>query len=168
VRSDSTGVTADMHIISQLSDAPEACVMLSSVLFLASHFMVYMLLDGLLKMHRSKTAVKKLKKEYTFLQKLFILPFENHCLHAVRFCKGLIWFHRFKSICFLVFLGAAVLLMFGFVSDLVLAWMSVGMFVCFDVPEIIVNGIVSRPFIGRFKEYSFEKFHNTQDHESLV
>ena len=48
-------------------------------------------------MHRSKTAVKKLKNEFTLLQKLRLIPFETHCLHAVRFCKGLILFQKTGS-----------------------------------------------------------------------
>jgi hypothetical protein len=157
-----------MHIISRLSEVPIACILLSAVLHLAGYFMGYVLLDSLLKMHRSKSAVKKLKKEYTLLQKLWLLPFENSCLHAVRFCRGLVWFHRLRSACFLLFLATAVLWALDVASNLVLAWMSAGMFVCFDVPQIILSNVVSRPIIGRFKEYSFEKYHNTKDHESLL
>ena len=157
-----------MDMIARLSDLPEVCIMLSVLLFLMSVFMIYSLLDGLLKMHRSKSAVKKLMKEYTFLQKMWLIPFENHCLHAVKFCKGLVWFQRIRCLSFGTYFAVGMLTLLNLVPNSVLACMSAMMFVIFDIPEMILYRLVSRPIFGRFKEYSFEKYHNTKDHDSLL
>lgn len=144
------------------------CVIVSVVLFFWSNMTGYLLLDALLKMHRSKTAVKKLKKEYTFLQKMRLLPFATHCLHAVRFCKGLILLWKIARVCFVVFLLIAVLNGFGIVSNMVLLCSAVVLFVLFDVPTLVLDLLFARPFIGKFRAYSFEKYHNTEDHNSLL
>ena len=59
-----------LQIIDNLSKQPTVCIILSVIIFLFSFLTNYLLLDSLLKMHRSKSAVKKLKKEYTFLQRI--------------------------------------------------------------------------------------------------
>lgn len=58
--------------------------------------------------------------------------------------------------------------MFAFCSNIVVAWYTAGMFVFFDVPQFIIHLLLTRPFVGRFREFSFEKYHNTKDHESLL
>ena len=59
-----------LQIIDNLSKQPTVCIILSVIIFLFSFLTNYLLLDSLLEMHRSKSAVKKLKKEYTFLQRI--------------------------------------------------------------------------------------------------
>lgn len=162
------GGTIDMHIINNLSEAPAACIILSTILYLFSHLLVYLLLNALLKMHRSKSAVKKIKKEYTFIQRMQLLPYKTNCLHAVTFCKGLILFQQISNLFFALYLLLALLVFFSLLSNTLFAWFSVGMIVLCDIPVFVVNGILARPLIGRFKEYSFEKYHNTDDHESLL
>lgn len=57
-----------MHIIKNLSEHPALCIVISIFLFFLSSMTCYLLLDGMLKMHRSKTAVKKLKKSLPFFK----------------------------------------------------------------------------------------------------
>lgn len=151
-----------MHIIRNLAENPGVCISLGVCFFLFGSLLSYLLMDGLLRMHRSKTAVKKLKKEYTFRQRLWLIPHQQHCLHAVFFCKKLIALQRMGWILFGVYL--AVCLLF----DSAVVWSSVILFVIFDLPIFMLNGLLSRPFIGRFKEYSFAKYHNTDDMSSLM
>ena len=157
-----------MYIIKNLSEHPALCVVVSLLLFFFSSMTCYLLLGGFLKMHISKTAVKKLKNEFTLLQKLRLIPFETHCLHAVRFCKGLILFQKTGWILFAIFLLITLMNCVGVLSDMVLACGTVSLFALFDVPMLVLHQVFARPIIGRFKAYSFEKYHNTENHTSLL
>lgn len=156
-----------MHIIENLRDNAGICIFGNFLLFLLVYMIIYSLLDSLLKMHRSKTAVKKLKKEYRFLQKIWLVPFHTHCLHAVKFCKFLILFQRTYMLCFAAYLSFALFFFSGLVSGTLLAWLTASIFVCFAIPPAIIHFSLTRPLIGRFKKYSFEKYHNTDNHHSL-
>ena len=157
-----------MHIIRNLAESPGVCFGLSVFFFLLGFVMIYGLLDALLRMHRSKSAVKKIKKEYTLKQKTWLISFETNCIHAAKFCKGLIWFWRVRCFTFLLYLMLGLAAIFGLSANAIIAWFSAGMFVFFDVPQLIIQLLLSRPFIGRFREFSFEKYHNTKDHDSLL
>lgn len=153
------------NLTDNLSEQPSVCITISVFLFLFATITNYLLLDSLLKMHRSKSALKKLKKEYTFLQRLGFLHFNGNCRHAVKFCNGMIMFQRSGWLCFVIY-------MFGFVFDFfsadTISWLSVVVCLCFDLPSFVINWALSRPLLfGRFKKYSFEKYHNTDNHESL-
>lgn len=158
-----------MQLIDNLSKQPTLCIILSVLIFLFSLLMNYLLLDSLLKMHKSKSAVKKLKKEYTFLQRLSLLHFKENCRHAVKFCNCLIVFQKIAWICLTIYLFISLLFAFGIFSATFITWLAVGIFVLFDIPTFVLQLVLSRPiFFGRFKEYSFEKYHNTENHDSLL
>ena len=157
-----------MNVISNLIELPALCVGLCVFFFLFGYLMIYGLMDSLLKMHRSKSAVKKIKKEYTFKQKLWLIPFESNCIHAVKFCKYLIWFWRIRCFAFTCYLLVGFAAILGLYVNILIAWFSVSMFIFFDIPQLILQLLLSRPFIGRFREFSFEKYHNTKDHDSLL
>ena len=157
------------QIIENLSKQPVACIILSVIIFLFCFFTNYLLLDSLLKMHRSKSAVKKLKKEYTFLQRMRLLHFKENCLHAIKFCNGMIIYQKIGWVCLAIYLFMALLFAFGLFSATFITWLTVGIFVAFDVPAFVINRLLARPIIlGRFKEFSFEKYHNTENHNSLL
>lgn len=157
-----------MQIIDNLSQNPVICVIISVIIFLICSMMIYLLLDAFLKMHRSKSAVKKLKKGYTFRAQMWLRHAQDHCLHAVTFCKCLILFQRAGWLCFAGYLLIALANAIGLASDLILAWATAGMFILYDVPVFAINTILARPIIGRFKEFSFEKYHNTNNHDDLL
>ena len=157
------------QIIENLSKQPVACIILSVLIFIFCFIMNYLLLDSLLKMHRSKSAVKKLKKEYTFLQRMRLLHFKENCRHAIKFCNGLIIYQKIGWVCLAIYLFMAILFAFGLFSATFITWLTVGIFVAFDVPAFVINRFLARPIIfGRFKEFSFEKYHNTENHNSLL
>ena len=151
-----------MDVIRNMAQTPGVCVALSVCFFLFGSLLCYLMMDGLLRMHRSKTAVKKLKKEYTLGQRLWLRPHQEHCLHAVSFCKKLIALQRVGWICFGVYIAVCLAI------RPLIVWSSIILFVIFDLPMFVLNGLLSRPFIGRFREYSFAKYHNTDDHSSLL
>ncbi len=155
-------------IIENLSQEPAVCVILTMVVFLFSYCTNCLLLGTLLKMHRSRSAVKKLKKQYTLRQRLLLCHFRDHCLHAVGFCRGLIVFLKIGWGCLSVYLFCALVFAFGGCSAHFLAWLTAGIFMVFDLPAVVIHSALARPLIGRFREYSFEKYHNTENHHSLL
>ena len=157
-----------LQIIENLSSEPTACIVLSVLIFLFCFFTNYLLLDSLLKMHRSKSAVKKLKKEYTFLQRMRLCHFKENCRHAIKFCNSMIIHQKIGWVCLAIYLFVALLFAFGVFSATFISWLTVGFFVAFDVPTFVINRLLVRPILGRFKEFSFEKYHNTDNHESLL
>ena len=157
------------RLIKSFSEQPAVCIFLLIFIFLISAIQNYMLLNSLLKMHRSKSALKKLKNEYTFSQKLWFQHFKGNCRHAVKFCNGLILFQKSAWICLGVYLAAALLFAFRLCSSTMIAWMTMAISLLYVLPSFAVHTAFSRPIvIGRFKEFSFEKYHNTDDHESLL
>lgn len=157
-----------MLIISNLVEHPGVCFGLTVFFYLFGFSMLYGLLDALLKMHRSKSAVKKIKEDYKLIHKIWLIPFEANCIHAEKFCKGLVWFWRIRCFAFALYLALGLAATVGLSVNAIIAWFSVGMFVLFDIPQFLIQLLLSRPFIGRFREFSFEKYHNTKDHESLL
>lgn len=157
-----------LQIIENLSKQPIMCIILSVVICLFSFLMNYLLLDSLLKMHKSKSAVKKLKKEYPFLQRMGLLHFKENCRHAIRFCSGMIIYQKIGWACLAIYLLISLLFAFGLFSATFISWLTVGLFVAFDVPAFVINRLLARPVIfGRFQKFSFEKYHNTENHHSL-
>lgn len=157
------------QLIDNLSAEPIACIIISVFIFFVAFLMNYLLLDSLLKMHRSKSAVKKLKKEYSFLQRMRLLHFKEHCRHAIKFCNGMIIYQKIAWLCLAIYLFTALLFAVGYVSATFITWLTVGIVLVFDVPAFLINRLLARPILfGRFKAYSFEKYHNTDNHESLL
>lgn len=157
------------QLIQNLSVQPILCITLSVLILLFSFLLNYLLLDSLLKMHRSKSAVKKLKKEYTFLQRMRLLHFKENCRHAIKFCNGMIIYQKIGWVWLAIYLFMALLFAFGLFSATFITWLTVGIFLLFDIPAFAINRLLARPIIfGRFKEFSFEKYHNTDNHESLL
>ena len=158
-----------LQIIGNLSKQPTVCIILSVIIFLFSFLTNYLLLDSLLKMHRSKSAVKKLKKEYTFLQRMQLIHFKENCRHAIRFCGKMIVYLKISWLFLALYLIVSLLFAFGLFSSKFIAWLTLGIFLLFDVPAFVINRLLARPIIfGRFKAFSFEKYHNTENHDSLL
>ena len=157
-----------MDVISNLIELPVVCVSFSVFLFLFGYLTINGLMDSLLKMHRSKSAVKKIKKAYKFKQKLWLIHYEANCIHAVKFCKCLIRFWRMRCVIFVCYLLVGFVTVLGLYANVIIAWFSFGMFLLFDIPQFVLHLSLSRPFIGRFREFSFEKYHNTKDHDSIL
>jgi hypothetical protein len=157
------------EIIENLSKQPTVCIVLSVIIFLFSFSTNYLLLDSLLKMHRSKSAVKKIKKEYTFLQRMRLLHFKENCCHAIKFCNRMIIYQKIAWVCLALYLIISLFFVFGLFSAKFITWLTIGIFMLFDVPTFVINRLLAKPILfGRFKEFSFEKYHNTEDHDSLL
>ena len=158
-----------LQIIDNLLKQPSVCIILSVILFLFSYLLNYLMLDSLLKMHRSKSAVKKIKKDYTFWQRMQLLHFKENCLHAIKFCNRMIIYQKIGWVCLALYLIVSLLFTFGLFSSKFIVWIAVGICLLFDVPTFAINRLLARPILfGRFREFSFEKYHNTENHNSLL
>lgn len=128
----------------------------------------YTLLDSLLKMHRSKTAVQKIKREYSFIEKWYMVHYKENCRHAVKFCNFIITFQRISWICLATYLFFIGLWGYGVLSALSIIKITVCFFIFIIMPSMAISISLARPILfGRSKKYSFEKYHNTQNHNSI-
>ena len=157
------------QIIENLSKHSTACIVLSVLIVLFSFSTNYLLLDSLLKMHRSKSAVKKLKKEYTFLQRMRLLHFKENCRHAIKLCNRMIIYQKIAWACLALYLIISLFFACGLFSAKFITWLTIGIFILFDVPTFAINRLLARPILfGRFNKFSFEKYHNTENHDGLL
>lgn len=162
------------HIFYVFLNESGAALFIGSASLLASIIALRCLIGGLLEMHKSNSTMKKLRKQYGFWQKLFLIMAWRENEHATSFCKGLIVFHHVRLGIFLISLlltGLASILpeLSTFATSI---WVALSLVV--DIPILLFSCAMDRyPFrrIGRKKrplrEYRFEKYHNTKDHDSL-
>lgn len=156
------------EIISVFSEAPLACVFLTSVFAFASVCCSRGIVGGLLEMHRSRSNLKKVRRPYNAWQKIIMKPAWDHCLHAKSFCRFLIVFHHVRVAFLLVSLSMAL------VGNAVPSLMPITGLLCgcvffvMDVPALVFHVIMDRyPFQRLKHEYRFRKYHNTQNHHSI-
>lgn len=130
--------------------------------------MLHDLACDLLKMHKSKTAVKKLCGAYSLIQRLFLRPSWEHCEHAVKFCRAVILLYGLQAAATasVVALGIAALLcgklccLFGYTAAAKALFL--------DAPVLLLSVVLfKRPTNKERGKWRFEKYHNTSNHESL-
>lgn len=130
--------------------------------------MLHDLACDLLKMHKSKTAVKKLCGAYFLIQRLFLRPAWEHCEHAVKFCRAVILLYGLQAAATasVVALGIAALLwgklccLFGYTAAAKVLFL--------DAPVLLLSVVLfKRPTNKERGKWRFEKYHNTSNHESL-
>lgn len=155
-------------IVHNIAKYPWACPFLLTVVFLGRIGCVRPIISGLFEMHRSKTAVKKALKEYSFWQRVILLHAWRECLHAKRFCRGLIiWYH---SVTALYLTGLVLTLLRSVWPGLILftAWYTFVFMVGVMVPALVLATALDRyPFKKMKHEFRFRKYHNTKNHDSL-
>ncbi len=159
------------QFIENLSQRAGTCILLSVTLFLAANLIGRGLLNALFRMHKSKSMVRKLYDKYSFWEKIRLLHVEQHCEHAVKFCRGLLLFHRMSSPVFGVYLLVVFVYMVDIIPASALVWFSLGRILVFDLPVFLIDSALSRPFIrtrNRPQKYSFEKYHNSGNYTNLL
>ena len=143
--------------------APGAAVFLALVFWLVGIFLLRFILSDLLEMHKSKTALKKIRREYTFRQKLMLRHVKDHAEHATKFTSFLILFHH-ASVLTMALSLSLWLLWPGELSFCILA----GRLVLFDVPVMLLDFLLDEhPLKKRAHRRRFRKYHNTSDKTSL-
>jgi hypothetical protein len=144
-------------------------VFISSISALATACLIRFLVGALFEMHRSRTGIKKIKKNYGFWQKLLMQPAWKECLHAKTFCRFLIVCHHTRIILWVVILVFAVIS--NWVPDLLRigGYGSVVVFLLMDIPLWVMDLVLDKYPLRRMKhEYRFQKYHNSKDHDTLL
>ena len=147
---------------------PGACIFVTGIFALISIFFLRILISALLEMHKSRSTMKKISKEYGFWQKVILLPAWKENEHAKRFCRFMIVLHHVR-----VFLLVGLLLLVLIASaapglSRPAAFFSVTIMIAVDVPIYVLDMALNRyPFRRRKHEFRFRKYHNTKDHDSL-
>ncbi len=156
------------RIIAVLSESVPICLFFAAVFFLPAIFSIRSIISGLVEMHRSRTAQKKLYKEYSFWQKTVLKPAWQKCLHAQKFCRFLILYHHSIAILFLIELLLAVFSHFFPILIQIIACFTLIFSIFFCFPTLILSYSLDRyPFKRLKHEFTFRKYHNTEDHNSL-
>jgi len=157
-----------VQIADNLSESAVICSFIMFVFSLVAILCIRGIVAGLMEMHRSKSALKKVHKNYSFGQKLCLQHAWLDCLHAKRFCRFLIVTHH--SIICLLLAQLLLAILSNIWPDLlpVIAWYTLVCSDCFFIPVCLLNFILDRyPFAKWKHEFRFKKYHNTDDHTSL-
>ncbi len=156
------------RIASNLSESAAACSFLMSVCLLTSMLCIRHIVSGLFAMHRSKSALKKIYKNYSFGQKLLLKHAWQDCLHAKEFCRGLIVFHHCALGLYLIGLLLAIFSNIRPALMPIVAWYTLIYLIAIVLPAYLLAFSLDRnPFNRRKNEFTFRKYHNTDDHHSL-
>lgn len=155
-----------MVFLDELIAQPAGAVFLALIFWIVSLFILRFILSELLRMHKSKTAVKKIEKQYTFRQKLALRHVAEHTEHAVEFARFMIRVHH------LSFWTMLICLLSWLLSDCWFVYLLAGRFLIFDVPVWVLNFLLDPHPFNRGKRrrgplYRFQKYHNTSDKTSL-
>ena len=157
-----------MRIAGVFSESAILCSFLMCVFSLLSMFCIRSIVSGLFEMHRSKSALKKINKNYSFGQRICLKHAWQDCLHAKRFCRCLIISHHCIFWLLVVELLLALLSNVWPVLMSVVAWFTLGFVIGISIPVCLLNFVLDRyPFQKWKHEFRFRKYHNTSNHDSL-
>lgn len=118
--------------------------------------------------HRSKTACKKIMKNYTFWQKVALMPQKKHCLHAKNFCNKIINYFYVHTVFFIFSLIFTIAENLISTKLIISVFLLAAQFFTFVLPVFVMEMIlVEKPFV-RFSKYKFEKYHHTKEFEKLT
>lgn len=157
-----------IDMINSLSKSPGSIIFISSVFGLLVFITNRFLLASLLRMHRSKTAVKKIEKKYTFKQRFLLHHVRDYCKHATRFTKWMIVIHHVNLAVTLLVSALALLSCCVASLGIIAAWVLIAQLAIVVFPVFISEFFLTKhPFNKRKREYRFTDYHNTDDHESV-
>lgn len=158
-----------MDFLNNMVAQPGAAIFIYSTMWLVSIFLLRCILSDLMKMHKSKSTVKKIGRQYTFRQKLALRHVAEHTEHAVTFTRRMIFMHHLSF-----WTMVAILFSRLFLSDRWFVYLLTGRLLLFDVPVMVLDFLLdNHPFNtrkrrGEFKHRRrFQKYHNTSDRTSL-
>lgn len=156
-----------MKFLDEMIAQPGGAVFLALMIWSVSLFILRYILAELLRMHKSKTSVKKIKIQYSFWQKLALRHVAEHAEHAVKFTNILIWVHHLSF-----WTMAVCLLSWVVLSNRWFIYLLAGRFLLLDLPVWILEFLLDPHPFNRGKRrcgppFRFNKYHNTSDKTSL-
>lgn len=107
-------------------------------------------------------------KDYTFWQKVALIPQKEHCLHARNFCNKIINYFYAHTVFFILSLIFMIIEHLMFTKLIISVFLLAAQFFAFVLPVSVMEMIlVEKPFV-RFSKYRFEKYHHTKEFEKLI
>ena len=157
-----------IRIVGELSESAAACTFLMVFFSILSMIWIRGVVSGLFEMHRSRSAIKKINKTYSFRQKVLLQHAWRDCLHAKKFCRCLIIAHHCIFVLLILELSLAIASNIWPMLMPVIAWYTLVSVVGISIPVCLPNFILDRyPFAKWKHEFRFRKYHNTNNHDSL-
>ncbi len=150
-----------------MSDSPALCILLLIFFFFVFYLFIGVLVDRLFHLHRSRTACKKIMKDYKFWQKALLIPHKNHCLHAKNFCRKMVNYLYAHALFFAAALTAVIIE--HAVSDklTVSVYLLIVQSAVFTLPSFVIDIILSEYPFRKRSPFRFEKYHHTKEYEKL-
>ena len=156
------------ELFTTFKETPELALIIGCIFACVTLLCIRSIVNALYAMHRSNSMLKKLRREYTFGQKLIMIPAWKNCLHASQFCRALIVLHHVRLMFLLSTLLIALFSCFFSMLVSVYALLSWVIFVILDIPILLLHRVMDRYPLQRHKNgYRFQKYHNTKNHDSL-
>ena len=157
-----------IRIVGKLSESTTACTFLMVLFSIVSMICIRGVVSGLFEMHRSRSAIKKINKTYSFRQKVLLQHAWRDCLHAKKFCRCLIIAHHSIFVLLILELSLAIASNIWPMLMPVIAWYTLVSVVGISIPVCLLDFILERyPFAKWKHEFRFRKYHNTNNHDSL-
>jgi hypothetical protein len=149
--------------MNRLIEQPGVVLFFALTFWLVCVFLIRSILSDLLGMHKSKTALKKIRKQYSFRQRLVLEHVKVHTEHAAGFAQLLIKVHHLS-----VLTMAGCLLLWLFLPNTWRAYILTGRFFLLDAPVMVLDfALDENPFRKHKHRRRFLKYHNTADKSSL-
>ena len=137
--------------------------------YLIFYLWAFSLAGELFRLHRSKTACRKIMKDYSFWQKTALIPYKKHCLHAPKFCCKIINYLYTHTVFFVFSFIFTIIEHLIFTKLTVSFFILVVQFLAFMIPSSVAEIILEeKPWLRFNKRYRFEKYHHTKEFEKLI
>lgn len=157
-----------IHIAGEFSESPGLCFFVMACFSVLTIICVRNIVSGLFEMHRSKSALKKIYKNYSTVQRMLLKHAWLDCIHAKIFCRRLIVLHHCILGFMLIEILMAILCSIWPVLMPIIAWYTLTFVMCLSLPVFLLNFALDRyPFQKWKHEFRFRIYHNSGDHESL-
>ena len=151
-----------------LSNSPVLCAFLFCVFFFVFYLFIGVLINKLFRVHRSKTACRKIMKEYSFWQKALLFHHKTHCLHAKSFCEKMVNYLYVHAVFFAF--GIIAMIIEGILTEKasVSAYILIIQAIAFTLPSFIIDIILAEFPLRKMSPYKFEKYHQTKEYDKLT
>lgn len=152
-----------------MSESPGLCVFFSILCFFMFYLSVNSIVNSLFRVHQSKSARRKIMKEYSFWQKAALIPHKTYCLHAKRFCARMVNYLYAHAVFFAIGLIYMIIACFVPEKHNLSFYFLLIQFLAFALPFSITGLILEeKPWLRSHTGYRFEKYHHTKEFEKLI
>lgn len=155
-----------MEIIRRLSESPGLCMLVSMVLGVWGILGIRGMLTDLLKMHRTKAAMKKIYQTYSLADRMRLRHIADNCLHAKGFCHALIAIDNAYCVFLIISLLAGIMSV-SVDAGMLLAVITVVKLALLDIPVHLLLTVLKEEPMSKGSRWRFRKYQNSMDYYSL-